>query len=205
MPLFVEELTKTVLESGLLEDAGDRYELSGPLPPLAIPSTLHDSLLARLDRLAPVKEVAQIGAAIGREFSHALLAAVADRPEDKLRAALDQLVTSELVFRRGAPPEATYSFKHALVQDAAYGTLLKSRRQHLHARIAKVLEERFPETAEAQPEASRSPLHPRGFGREGGRFLVQGRAASDGTLGDGRSRRTADASARNPGRRAGWT
>ena len=101
MPLFVEELTKTVLESGLLKDAGDRYELSGPLPPLAIPSTLHDSLLARLDRLAPVKEVAQIGAAIGREFSHALLAAVADRPEAELRTALDQLVSSELVFRRG--------------------------------------------------------------------------------------------------------
>ena len=152
VPLFVEELTKTVLESGLLEDAGDRYELSGPLPPLAIPSTLHDSLLARLDRLAPVKEVAQIGAAIGREFSHALLAAVADRPEAELRAALDQLVSSELVFRRGTPPEATYSFKHALVQDAAYGTLLKSRRQQLHARIAQVLEEQFPETAEAQPE-----------------------------------------------------
>jgi class 3 adenylate cyclase len=152
VPLFVEELTKTVLESGLLQDAGDRYELSGPLPPLAIPSTLHDSLLARLDRLAPVKETAQIGAAIGREFSHALLAAVADRPESELRTDLDQLVSSELVFRRGSPPEATYSFKHALVQDAAYGTLLKSKRQQLHARIAKVLEEQFPETAEAQPE-----------------------------------------------------
>ena len=152
VPLFVEELTKTVLESGLLKDAGDHYELTGPLPPLAIPSTLHNSLLARLDRLAPVKEIAQIGAALGREFSHALLAAVADRPEAELHAALDQLVSSELVFRRGVPPEATYTFKHALVQDAAYGTLLKSQRQHLHARIAKVLEEQFPETAQAQPE-----------------------------------------------------
>jgi predicted ATPase len=152
VPLFVEELTKTVLESGLLNDAGDHYELAAPLPPLAIPSTLHDSLLARLDRLAPVKELAQIGAAVGREFSHALLAAVADQSEDQLCAALDQLVSSELVFRRGTPPEATYSFKHALVQDAAYGTLLKSRRQHLHARIAKVLEEQFPETVQAQPE-----------------------------------------------------
>jgi predicted ATPase/class 3 adenylate cyclase len=152
VPLFVEELTKSVLESGLLQEADDRYELSGPLPPLAIPSTLHDSLLARLDRLAPVKEVAQIGAAIGREFSHALLAAVADRPDADLRTALDQLVSSELVFRRGVPPDATYSFKHALVQDAAYGTLLKSRRQHLHARIAVVLEEQFPETARSQPE-----------------------------------------------------
>ena len=152
VPLFVEELTKTVLESGMLKDTGDRYELAGPPAPLAIPSTLHDSLLARLDRLAPVKEVAQIGAAIGREFSHALLAAVADRSEPELQAALDRLVSSELVFRRGTPPEATYSFKHALVQDAAYGTLLKSRRQQLHARIAKVLGEQFPETAEAEPE-----------------------------------------------------
>ena len=150
VPLFVEELTKAVLESGLLADAGDRYELSGPLRPLAIPATLHDSLLARLDHVAPAKEVAQIGAAIGREFSHALLAAVADRPEPELHAALDQLVHSELIFRRGAPPEATYSFKHVLVQDAAYGILLKSRRQQLHARIAEVLEERFRETTEPE-------------------------------------------------------
>ena len=145
VPLFVEELTKTVLESGLLADAGDRYELSGPLPPLAIPTTLHDSLMARLDRLAPVKEVAQIGAVIGREFSHELLAAVSPLPEDKLGEALDQLVASELVFRRGAPPEATYTFKHALVQDAAYQSLLKSKRQQLHARIAEALEEQFRE------------------------------------------------------------
>ena len=141
-----------MLESGLLVDAGDRYELSEPLPPLAIPTTLHDSLMARLDRLAPVKEVAQIGAVIGREFAHALLAAVAGRPEDQLRDALDQLVASELVFRRGAPPDATYSFKHALVQDAAYQSLLRSRRQQLHARIAGVLEERFLDGADVQPE-----------------------------------------------------
>ena len=108
--------------------------------------------MARLDRLAPVKEVAQIGAAIGREFSHALLAAVADRPEPQLCAALDELVNSELVFRRGAPPEATYSFKHALVQDAAYQSLLKSKRQHLHARIAEALEQRFSDLGETQPE-----------------------------------------------------
>jgi class 3 adenylate cyclase/predicted ATPase len=152
VPLFVEELTKTVLESGLLTDAGDRYELHGPLPPLAIPTTLHDSLMARLDRLAPVKEVAQIGAVIGREFSHALLASLSPLPEDKLGEALDQLVASELVFRRGAPPEATYSFKHALVQDAAYQSLLKSKRQQLHARIAKALEQRLTDTGEAVPE-----------------------------------------------------
>ena len=105
VPLFVEELTKTVLESGLLTDAGDHYELSGPLPPLAIPTTLHASLMARLDRLAPVKEMAQIGAVIGREFSQELLAAVADLPEDQLSASLDELVASELIFRRGGPPE----------------------------------------------------------------------------------------------------
>jgi class 3 adenylate cyclase len=152
VPLFVEELTKTVLESGLLTDAGDRYELSGPLPALAIPATLHDSLMARLDRLAPVKEVAQIGAVIGREFSHELLAAVLPLGEAGLTAALDQLVASELIFRRGTPPEATYSFKHALVQDAAYESLLKARRQQLHAKIGHVLEEHFPEVAATNPE-----------------------------------------------------
>jgi tetratricopeptide (TPR) repeat protein len=149
VPLFVEELTKTVLESGLLTDAGDRYELNGPLPPLA---TLHDSLMARLDRLAPVKEVAQIGATIGREFSHTLVAAVTPMSANLLEDALEQLVQSALVFRRGALPEATYSFKHALVQDAAYQSLLKSRRQQLHARIAQALEERFPDVGQAQPE-----------------------------------------------------
>ena len=127
VPLFLEELTRTMLELGLMTDAGDHYELAGPLPPLAIPANLHDSLMARLDRLAPVKELAQIGAVIGREFSHELLAAVADRPQEQLESGLDQLVASELVFRRGSPPDAAYSFKHALVKDAAYQSLLKSR------------------------------------------------------------------------------
>jgi predicted ATPase/class 3 adenylate cyclase len=145
VPLFVEELTRTVLESGLLRDAGERYELAGPLPPLAIPATLHDSLMARLDRLAPVKEVAQSAAVIGREFSYGLLAAVTERAETDLEAALDQLVASELVFRRGTPPDATYRFKHALVQDAAYQSLLKSSRHQLHAKIAQVLECEFPD------------------------------------------------------------
>ena len=152
VPLFVEELTKTVLESGLLDDRGDRYELTGPLPPLAIPATLQDSLMARLDRLAPVKEVAQFGAVIGREFSYGLLAALSPLEERALQEALSQLVGSELVFRRGTIPDATYSFKHAFVQDAAYGSLLKSRRQQLHGRIAAVLRERFPEAVEANPE-----------------------------------------------------
>jgi class 3 adenylate cyclase/predicted ATPase len=152
VPLFVEELTKTVLESGLLEDEGDRFELAGPLPPLAIPTSLQGSLMARLDRSAPVKQVAQIGAVIGREFSHELLAAVAPSGDTQLQKALDQLVASELVFRRGAPPDAIYTFKHALVQDAAYQSLLKSTRQQLHAQIAQILEQRFPTIRETAPE-----------------------------------------------------
>ena len=152
VPLFIEELTKTVLESGLLRDAGDRYVTTGPLPPPAIPSTLHDSLMARLDRSAPMREVAQVGAAIGREFPHDLLAAVAPTGGDALDAALGELVASGLVTRHGTPPHAVYTFKHALVQDAAYQSLLKGKRRPLHARVADVLEQRFPGTAEAQPE-----------------------------------------------------
>ena len=141
IPLFIEELTKTLLESGLLREEDGRYALGGPVPSLAIPSSLQDSLMARLDRLAPVKEVAQIGAAIGREFSYDLLAAVARRPEDQLRDALDQLVGAGLVFRRGVLPQASFVFKHALVQDAAYSALLRGRRQELHAAIATALEQ----------------------------------------------------------------
>jgi len=162
VPLFTEELTKAVLEAGILRNAGDRYVLVGPLPSLAIPATLHDSLMARLDRLAPVKEVAQIGACIGREFDHELLAAVVSMPEAELAAALDRLVAAELVFRRGFPPAATYVFKHALVRDAAYESLLKRRRQELHARIATSIEGLFPQLVEAQPE-----LIARHFGEAG--------------------------------------
>jgi predicted ATPase len=121
--LFVEELTKAVIESGVLTDAGDHFAVTGPVAPLAIPTSLHASLLARLDRLAAVREVAQIGAAIGRSFSHELISAVAEMPEQQLNDALAQLVDAELMFRRGAPPDAEYTFKHALVQDAAYSTL----------------------------------------------------------------------------------
>lgn len=152
VPLFMEELTKNVLESGLLRDIGDRYELTGQLPPRAIPSTLHASLLARLDRLASVKDVAQIGAVIGREFSYALIAAVAGLSDRGLQAALTQLVAAELIFQRGAPPDATYQFKHALVQDAAYSSLVRSRRQQLHAKIAECLQSGFPQLAAAEPE-----------------------------------------------------
>lgn len=152
VPLFVEELTRAVLETNLLRDEGDHYALAGPLPPMAIPTTLQESLLARLDRLAPAREVAQVAAAIGREFSHELLAISAALPESDLQAGLDDLVGSGLVFRRGAPPQATYSFKHALVQDAAYATLVRAKRQRLHARIAAALEQHLPETTQAQPE-----------------------------------------------------
>ncbi len=152
VPLFVEELTKSILESKLLRDAGDRYVLDGPLPALAIPTTLRDSLIARLDRLAPIREVAQIGACIGREFSYELLAALSPLKGVKLDEALEQLTTSALVFRRGAPPDASYTFKHALVQDAAYDSLLKSRRAQLHAQIAQTLEEDFSDQVANAPE-----------------------------------------------------
>ena len=152
VPLFIEELTKTVLESGLLQERDGHYVLEHPLPPLAIPTTLHASLMARLDRLAPVREVAQIGAVAGRDFHYELLNAVAGLPREKLDEALDQLVQSELVFRRGEIPHAVYTFKHALVRDAAYAGLLKSRRVQLHAAIANALEQQFPEIVQTQPE-----------------------------------------------------
>ena len=152
VPLFVEELTKSVLDSGLLRLSGSHYDLVGSLPKLAIPSTLQDTLLARLDRSPQAKEVAQIGAVIGREFSSELLKAVAETDEGSVRAGLNELVRGELAFSRGTDPETTYTFKHALVRDAAYESLLKSRRQQLHRRVANVICERFPERAEAEPE-----------------------------------------------------
>ena len=152
VPLFVEELTKSVLESGLLREEVDRYVLDRALSPFAIPTTLHNSLMARLDRLASVRPVAQIGAAIGREFSYGLLRAVSHLPEDELQAALTRLVASELVFQRGAPPDAIYAFKHALVQDAAHGSLLRGTRQQLHMQIAEAIEALSPELIDIQPE-----------------------------------------------------
>jgi predicted ATPase len=151
IPLFVEEMTKAVLETGS-ESAAEQTAAAVPLPALAVPASLNASLMARLDRLGPAKEVAQIGSAIGREFSHALLAAVVRKPETELQSALDRLIQAGLLFRQGVPPHATYLFKHVLVQDAAYGTLLRSRRQHLHGEIASTLEEAFPEIVEMQPE-----------------------------------------------------
>jgi class 3 adenylate cyclase/predicted ATPase/energy-coupling factor transporter ATP-binding protein EcfA2 len=152
VPLFVEELTRSVLESGVLREEADCYVLDGALPPLAVPTTLHDSLMARLDRLASVHLVAQIGAAIGREFSYQLLHAVSRLPGDELQASLGRLVASELVFQRGTPPDAIYRFKHALVQDAAHGSMLRNARRQLHAQIAEALESDSPEITENQPE-----------------------------------------------------
>ena len=151
IPLFVEEMTKAVLEA---ESEGDAQQTAAAVPPsaLAVPASLHASLMARLDRLGSAKEVAQIGAAIGREFSYALMAAVARTAEADLVSALDRLTAAGLLFRQGAPPHATYLFKHALVQDAAYGTLLREPRRALHARIAETLESQFAEIAENQPE-----------------------------------------------------
>ena len=151
VPLFVEEMTKAVLEAES-EGEGRRTVAAVPSPALAVPASLHASLMARLDRLGPAKEVAQIGAAIGREFSHALLAAVVRKPEAELGAALDRLIAAGLLFRQGMPPHATYLFKHALVQDAAYGTLLREKRRALHARIAETLKSQFAEIVANQPE-----------------------------------------------------
>jgi TolB-like protein/class 3 adenylate cyclase len=152
VPLFVEELTKSILESRLLREEEDRYVLNGALSGFTIPTSLQASLLARLDRLASARHVAQIGAAIGRQFPYMLLRAVRRVPEDELKADLARLVTSELVSQRGAPPDAVYVFKHALVQDAAHSSLLRGARRRLHARIAEALETHFPEITESQPE-----------------------------------------------------
>jgi predicted ATPase len=152
VPLFVEELTKMVLESGLLREGDGHYEPTGLLPPLAIPATLQDSLMARLDRLATVREVAQLGATLGREFSYELIQAVSPLDEERLQKELTQLVEAEFLYQRGLPPQARYIFKHALIQEAAYGSLLKSKRQQYHQQIAQVLEDRFPGTKETQPE-----------------------------------------------------
>lgn len=151
VPLFIEELTKAVVESSFIVDAGDHYDVAQPLPQLAIPATLNDSLLARLDRLAPTREVAQIAAALGRHFSYDLIGAVARMPRTQMDAALAQLVGAELMLQRGNPPDAEYTFKHALVQDAAYSTLLRSGRQKVHARIVAALENEFPEIVTGQP------------------------------------------------------
>ena len=142
VPLFVEESTKMVLESGLLQETVGHYTLTGPLPPLAIPTTLHDSLMARLDRLATGKEVAQIGAVLGREFSYDLLQTIAAMEDRALQQALGKLVEAEVLYQHKQPPQTIYLFKHALIQDTAYQSLLKSTRQQYHRRIARIMEEK---------------------------------------------------------------
>ena len=152
VPLFVEELTRSVLESEQLHESSGQYVLDRPAQPLAIPTTLQASLMSRVDRLGSAREVLQIGAAIGREFSYEVLAAVAGLADAVLLDALIRLTEAELVFLRGTPPNAIYTFKHALVQDAAYSNMLRTRRQELHAAIALVLEKRFPEVVKSTPE-----------------------------------------------------
>ena len=175
VPLFVEELTKMVLESGLLQEWDDRYELTSPLPPLAIPATLHDSLMARLDRLATVKGLAQLGATLGREFSYELLRAVSPWDEATVQRGLHQLVEAEFLYQQGLPPQTTYVFKHALIQEAAYQSLLKSTRQQYHQRIAQVLEAQFPEMVETQPELLAHHYTEAGLSAAGGPLLATGR------------------------------
>lgn len=152
VPLFVEELLKMILESGMVSEESGEYRLAGPLPETAIPTTLQDSLMARLDRLAAAREVAQIGAAFGREFSYELIRAVAPVEQPALDHGLAQLVEAELIYRRGQGAHAHYIFKHTLIRDAAYQSLLKTRRSFFHDRIARVMEERFPEIRQTQPE-----------------------------------------------------
>jgi class 3 adenylate cyclase/predicted ATPase len=156
VPLFVEEVTKLLLESGLLQERHNRFELTGPLPAFAVPTTLHDSLMARLDKLVAPRQIAQLGATLGREFTHELMGHVAtlacELSEDELRDGLRQLVEAEILVQAGAAPWATYSFRHALIQDVAYQSLLKTTRVHYHTHVAAVLASRFPEIGEAQPE-----------------------------------------------------
>ncbi|WP_426441987.1 AAA family ATPase [Bradyrhizobium genosp. P] len=151
VPLFVEELTKAVVESGALVEQDDRYVAAGPVTQLAIPTSLQESLLARLDRFASTNNVAQIAAALGRQFSYELISAVAGLPPDVLDETLQQLESAELIFRRGVPPDAEYTFKHALVQDTAYGTMLRGVRQRVHGGIAAALEAQFPDIVATQP------------------------------------------------------
>ena len=152
VPLYVEELTKMLLASPLLREEAEQYVLTGPLHTVAIPDTLQDALMARLDQLNRAKEVAQLGAVLGREFAYELLQAIAPQDEDTLQAGLAQLVAAELLYQRGRPPRARYIFKHALIQDAAYASLLKSTRQQVHQQVAQVFEARFPALVETQPE-----------------------------------------------------
>jgi class 3 adenylate cyclase len=198
IPLFVEEMTKAVLEAES-EGAAERAIGVVPSPALAVPASLHAPLMARLDRLGPAKEVAQVGAAIGREFSHPLLAAVMHEREVELNSALDRLIAAGLLSRQGVPPHASYLFKHALVQDAAYGTLLREPRRALHARIANTLEKPIYRYRRESAGAGRTSLRRGGADREGGLLVGQGGAAVAGALGAGGSHRAARSCAGSDG------
>jgi TOMM system kinase/cyclase fusion protein len=179
VPLYVEELTKMLLESDLLREEADHYALSGTLSSVAIPATLQDSLMARLDRLPMVREVAQLGAVLGREFAYEMLRALAAVKETTLQERLEQLVGAELLYQRGRPPRARYIFKHALIQDAAYASLLKRTRQQYHRQIARMLEAEFPETAEAEPELVAHHYTEAGFNEQAvGYWLQAGKRAA---------------------------
>jgi class 3 adenylate cyclase len=198
VPLFIEELTKAVIERAVLTDSCNSLTMR-PMPSPIIPTSLIASLLARLDRSTLTRQVAQIGAALGRQFTHDLISAVAPMPQSSLDDALTQLVSTELVFQRGSPPDAEYTFKHALVQDAAYSTLLRSRRLQLHARIADVLEKQFLEIVDAQPETLARHCAEAGLAsREGGWLLAQGGRAGDCTVGIDRGGRAAPEGPRSP-------
>jgi class 3 adenylate cyclase/predicted ATPase len=173
VPLFVEELTKMVLESGLLRDKGEGYELAGPLPPMAIPATLQDSLTARLDRLASAKEIAQLSAILGRELTYEMLQAVSSLDEKRLQKGLSKLVEAELLYQRGIPPKATYTFKHALIQETAYLSLLKGTRQQYHQRIAGMLVGEFAETVATKPELVAHHYTEAGLGEQAIPFWMQ--------------------------------
>ena len=173
VPLFVEELTKAVLESDVLKESQGRYVLSGPWRQVAIPATLTDSLMARLDRMGPFKKIAQIGATIGREFSYEILCAVASLPENEIEAALSHLEEAGLIVRFGFPPDALYSFKHVMIQNAAHDSLLHSERRRLHARIAQVLAEMYPEKSEREPELLAYHLTESGQSEPAARFWLK--------------------------------
>ena len=183
VPLYVEELTKMVLESGMLQEEAEHYRLTGSLSTVTIPTTLQDSLMARLDRLPQTREIAQLGAVLGREFVYELLQAVAPLDEATLQAGLAQLVAAELLYQRGRPPRARYMFKHALIQDAAYASLLRSTRQQVHQQVAQLLEARFPEAVETQPRVGGPALYRRGLPRAGSALLAAGRPTRQRPLG----------------------
>jgi predicted ATPase len=152
VPLYVEELTKMFLASDLLHEEADQYVLTGPLAAISIPETLQDSLMARLDQLNAAKEIVQLGAVLGREFSYEMLKAIAQQDEATVQSGLTLLVEAELLYQRGRPPRSRHLFKHALIQEAAYQSLLKSTRQQVHHQVVQLLEECFPEIRQTQPE-----------------------------------------------------